>query len=117
MAAVTYGHQVYLRVLDMSECSRLDDAGLQLVASYCPSLVKLYVRRCPLITDRGVQYLAAYCGTLREISLAECVQVQDFGIQELAVRRNSGLRYLSVSRCGCGITDGSLTAVGRHCHR
>jgi hypothetical protein len=66
MAAVTYGHQVYLRQLDMSECIRLDDAGLQLVASYCPALVKLYVRRCPLITDRGVQYVAAYCVSLRE---------------------------------------------------
>jgi len=54
MAAVTYGHQLCLRYVDMSDCCRLDDAGLQLVVTYCPAIVQLYVRRCPLVTDLGL---------------------------------------------------------------
>jgi len=53
MAAVTYGHQLCLRHVDMSDCCRLDDAGLQLVVTYCPAIVQLYVRRCPRVTDLG----------------------------------------------------------------
>jgi len=53
MAAVTYGHQLCLRYVDMSDCCRLDDAGLQLVVTYCPAIVQLYVRRCPLVSDLG----------------------------------------------------------------
>jgi len=53
MAAVAYGHQLCLRYVDMSDCCRLDDSGLQLVVTYCPAIVQLYVRRCPLVTDVG----------------------------------------------------------------
>jgi len=64
MAAVTYGHQLCLRYVDMSDCCRLDDTGLQLVVTYCPAIVQLYVRRCPLVTDRG----SLFCKYIEKIT-------------------------------------------------
>ena len=38
----------------MTDCYALDDAGLQIIASYCSQLVHLYLRRCSRVTDIGV---------------------------------------------------------------
>lgn len=45
MQATAFGKQIFLRHLDMTDCFALDDAGLQIIASYCSQLVFLYLRR------------------------------------------------------------------------
>ena len=47
-----------LSYLDMSECSSLDDTGLQLVVLSCPNLTHLYLRKCLNISGipEGIEY-------------------------------------------------------------
>lgn len=42
--------QLALTHLDMSECSALDDTGLNMIVLNCPLLTHLYLRKCPNIT-------------------------------------------------------------------
>ncbi len=41
---------LFLQFLDLSDCTRLMDAGLQIVAKNSPHLTNLYLRRCVNIT-------------------------------------------------------------------
>ncbi|PIK46852.1 putative F-box/LRR-repeat protein 7 isoform X1 [Apostichopus japonicus] len=76
--------KINLRFLDMSDCPLLDDDGLRTIATNCPALVNVYLRKCDLISDVGVQYLSNYCLMLREISLSDCPRVTDLGLRELS---------------------------------
>ena len=43
-----------LAYLDMSECSSLDDTGLQMVVLSCPNLSHLYLRKCVNISGKNI---------------------------------------------------------------
>ncbi|KAK2146413.1 hypothetical protein LSH36_610g00011 [Paralvinella palmiformis] len=113
--AATYGKQIYLHYLDMTDCRNLDDAGLQIIASYCNKLTNLYLRRCSKVTDIGVQYVANYCTSLREFSISDCHSVTDLGLRELS-KLGTNLRYLSVAKCG-QISDVGVRYLARYCTR
>ena len=40
--------------LDMSECSSLDDTGLNMIVLNCPQMTQLYLRKCSNITRFAV---------------------------------------------------------------
>ena len=42
--------QLSLVHLDMSECSALDDTGLNMIVLNCPQMTQLYLRKCSNIT-------------------------------------------------------------------
>ncbi len=113
--ATAFGKQIFLRYLDMTDCFALDDAGLQIIASYCSQLVHLYLRRCSRVTDIGVQYVANYCSQLREFSISDCKKVTDFGMRELS-KLEGNLRYLSVAKCD-QVSDVGIKYIARYCHK
>ena len=116
LASTPASRQLHLRHLDMTDCVNVDDAGLQIIVTYCSRLVSLYLRRCARVTDIGVQYVAAFCPALRELSVGDCRRVSDVGVVEVAARLKAGLRYLSVARCPA-VTDAGLAAIAERCPR
>ncbi|KAK3105666.1 hypothetical protein FSP39_002961 [Pinctada imbricata] len=133
--------QVYLRILDMTDCYALEDEGLGVIASHCSQLQYLYLRRCVRIGDAGIQYVANYCSFLKELSISDCRKITDYGICELA-KLGDNLRYLSIAKCdkvsdvgiiqltkccrklrylnmrGCeAVSDDSMDVLARHCSK
>ena len=43
---------LYLRYLDLTDCTRLMDAGLHIIVKNCPHLQQLFLRRCVNITGK-----------------------------------------------------------------
>jgi hypothetical protein len=112
-----------IRHLDLSDCCRVDDSALELIALACPILVRIYIRRCPLVTDVGLRRLARHsCENsvsglgLRAVGIAECPLIGDRGVEAVAAAARSSLRYVSVARCP-SVGDGALSALGVHCPR
>ncbi|CAD5119492.1 DgyrCDS8099 [Dimorphilus gyrociliatus] len=111
-----HAKRVYVRNLDLSECSALEDTGLHLIASYCNQLQYVYLRKCIRITDIGLQYLASLCSNIKELSVSDCPSIGDAGICQTAERLQSSLRYLSIAKCE-NITDTSLISLAKYCKR
>ncbi|XP_055948950.1 F-box/LRR-repeat protein 7-like [Argiope bruennichi] len=104
-----------LRYLDLTDCQRLDDAGLERIVRHFSQLTHLYLRRCILITDEGLKAIASYCVLLRELSVSDCVLLTDFGLYELA-KLGANMRYLSVAKCD-RISDAGVKQIARHCYK
>ncbi|KAJ3611761.1 hypothetical protein NHX12_021775 [Muraenolepis orangiensis] len=113
--APAHGQQISISFLDMSDCLSLEDEGLRIIASHCPRLTHLYLRRCPRLTDEALRHLALHCPSVRELSLSDCRLLGDFGLREVA-RLEGRLRYLSVAHCP-RITDVGVRYVARYCPR
>lgn len=110
-----HGQQISIHFLDMSDCFSLEDEGLRTIASHCPRLTHLYLRRCSRLTDEALRHLSLHCPSIRELSLSDCRLVGDFGLREVA-RLEGCLRYLSVAHC-TRITDVGIRYVARYCPR
>ncbi|KAK5617797.1 hypothetical protein CRENBAI_026562 [Crenichthys baileyi] len=110
-----HGQQISIHFLDMTDCFSLEDEGLRTIASHCPRLTHLYLRRCSRLTDEALRHLALHCPSIRELSLSDCRLVGDFGLREVA-RLEGCLRYLSVAHC-TRITDVGVRYVARYCPR
>ncbi|XP_072307245.1 F-box/LRR-repeat protein 7-like [Eucyclogobius newberryi] len=110
-----HGQQISIHFLDMTDCFSLEDEGLRTIASHCPRLTHLYLRRCTRLTDEALRHLSLHCPSIRELSLSDCRLVSDFGLREVA-RLEGCLRYLSVAHC-TRITDVGIRYVARYCPR
>ena len=108
--------QVHLSRLDMSDCVRLCDSGLQQITSCCRRLTCLYVRRCSLVTDSGLSSVATFCQSLTDVSVAECPRVTDAGIVLLAVHVGRTLAHLSAAHCPL-VGDRALVCLADRCSR
>ncbi|GIX95868.1 hypothetical protein CEXT_399961 [Caerostris extrusa] len=104
-----------LRYLDLTDCQRLDDSGLERIVRHFSQLTHLYLRRCILVTDEGLKGIANYCVLLRELSVSDCVLLTDFGLYELA-KLGANMRYLSVAKCD-RISDAGVKQIARHCYK
>ncbi|XP_015908981.1 F-box/LRR-repeat protein 7 [Parasteatoda tepidariorum] len=104
-----------LRYLDLTDCHRLDDPGLERIVRNYSQLTHLYLRRCEHITDEGLKTVANYCVLLRELSVSDCVLLTDFGLYELA-KLGPNMRYLSVAKCD-RISDAGVKQIARHCYK
>ena len=71
--------------------NQLDNQGLSVLSSHCPSLASLGLSFCSYIDDSGLGYLAD-CKKLRSLRLDHASAVTSTGIFRVAV----GCRYLSV---------------------
>lgn len=71
-----------LKELELSECLRIDDKGLQFLTSL-RELTKLTLSRCLRITDAGMKHLARL-EKLQNLKLSRMAQITDKGIQSLS---------------------------------
>lgn len=95
-----------LRILDLTDCHELQDAGLQKIVQAAPRLRNLVLAKCRYITDRGVMAITRLGKNLHYIHLGHCVRLTDFGVISL-VKYCNRIRYIDLACCS-NLTDESV---------
>ena len=98
-----------LRVLDLTDCNELQDAGLQKIVSAAPRLRNLVLAKCRNITDRGVLAITRLTKNLHFLHLGHCGNITDYGVSHL-VKYCNRIRYIDFSCC-TNLTDDSVSML------
>ncbi|KAL0949370.1 hypothetical protein HGRIS_009439 [Hohenbuehelia grisea] len=98
-----------LRVLDLSFCTHLSDAGIAGVVAHAPRLQSLGLSGCTLLTDASLETIARLGASLDMLSLAYVSNITDAGVVKV-VRECLNLRCLDLSFCR-NLTDMSVFEV------
>ncbi|KAL9056519.1 MAG: hypothetical protein Q9162_002895 [Coniocarpon cinnabarinum] len=103
--------QVYdaLRILDLTDCNELQDAGLTKIVQAAPRLRNLVLAKCRNITDRGVSAITRLGKNLHFLHLGHCANITDVGVSQL-VRHCNRIRYIDFSCCA-RLTDDSVALL------
>ena len=101
-----------LRILDLTQCARLQDSDLETIVSQAPRLRNLVLYKCVSITNRGILSLVALGKYLHYLHLGHCTEITDKAVIQLA-RHCTRLRYLDLASC-LRITDVSCLELGIH---
>lgn len=72
-----------LQCLDISDCRKVTDVGVETVANGCPDLRTIYLSRCKNITNKSLAGLSK-CQLLETLVLQGCVNIDDSGLLSLA---------------------------------
>ncbi|XP_041072047.1 protein AMN1 homolog isoform X2 [Carcharodon carcharias] len=110
-------HQVLhpgLQKLDLSACD-ITDHGL-IMLQICTQLREINLNSSDYklsITSEGLKVIASSCPYLSEVCLRRCRNVSDEGIVALAQQCRL-LQVVNISGC-LGVTDASLQALGKNC--
>nr|CDS32125.1 fbxl20 [Hymenolepis microstoma] len=105
-----------LRVLEISQCIQITDAGLAALARNCVNLEKLDLEYCSQVTDSTLIQLATYCPRINTLVLSHCDQITDEGISRLVegLCGPQQLQRLAMDNCPL-LTDSSLEMLGSVC--
>jgi len=98
VTAFNLGKLKSLLHLDLSECSKIDDAGIISVAKHCPTLGTLSLNWCWEVTDVGMACIVNKCKFLINLNLCGVVRLLgDFlpSINKLLI----GLQVLDLEQC------------------
>ncbi|EON63354.1 hypothetical protein W97_02581 [Coniosporium apollinis CBS 100218] len=95
-----------LRILDLTDCGELGDAGVQQIIASAPRLRNLVLAKCRRITDRAVMAITRLGKNLHYIHLGHCSQITDAGVSQL-VRLCNRIRYIDLACCA-NLTDHSV---------
>lgn len=98
-----------LRILDLTDCNELQDAGLQKIIQAAPRLRNLVLAKCRNITDRGVQAITKLGKNLHFLHLGHCANITDHGVSQL-VKSCNRIRYIDFSCCA-HLTDDSVSML------
>ena len=98
VTAFNSGHLGNLVHLDLSECSRLDDAGVMAIASHCPNLGTLTLAWCWEVTDLGILCVVNKCRFLINLNLCGVVRLLGDFIPNIA-SGVPGLKLLDLEQC------------------
>lgn len=98
-----------LRVLDLTNCHLLSDAGLSKIVNSAPKLRNLVLAKCTNVTDRGVAAITKLGKNLHYIHLGHCARITDYGVSQL-VRLCSRIRYIDLACC-TNLTDESVSLL------
>ncbi|KAI0251313.1 hypothetical protein BJV78DRAFT_1126634 [Lactifluus subvellereus] len=101
-----------LRNLVLSKCSQLTDRAIECICLLDKYLHYLHLGHASAITDRSVKTLARSCTRLRYIDLANCNQLTDMSVFELASLPK--LRRIGLVRVS-NLTDEAIYALGDRC--
>ncbi|CAH8549881.1 unnamed protein product [Dicrocoelium dendriticum] len=101
-----------LKTVLLESCSKIDDAGMELISSCC-NLTVLDVSWCA-IGDRGLAAVARGCKSLQKFRAVGCRDITSRGVEKLA-RRCHGLLLLNLNYCGQGITDVAMVHLATGC--
>ncbi len=95
-----------LRILDLTDCGELQDAGVQKIVSAAPRLRNLVLAKCRLLTDRAVLAITKLGKNLHYIHLGHCSRITDAGVIQL-VKMCNRIRYIDLACCQ-NLTDNSV---------
>lgn len=98
-----------LRILDLTDCGELQDAGVQKIVQAAPRLRNLVLAKCRLLTDRAVLAITRLGKNLHYIHLGHCSRITDAGVQAL-VKLCNRIRYIDLACC-TNLTDTSVTQL------
>jgi F-box and leucine-rich repeat protein GRR1 len=101
-----------LRILDLTQCTRLQDYDLATIIAHAPRIRNLVLYKCISLTDRGILSLIALGKYLHYLHLGHCTEITDLSVVQLA-RNCTRLRYLDLASC-VRITDVSCLELGSH---
>lgn len=99
-------HFECLRILDLTDCNALNDAGLQKIITAAPRLRNMVLAKCRNITDRGVLAITKLGKNLHYIHLGHCTRITDYGLGHL-VKHCNRIRYIDLACCQ-NLTDESV---------
>jgi hypothetical protein len=102
----------HLRMLNLSMCTEITDAGLASVAKGCPNIDKIELLDCTSITDFGLSVLVGACTNLVDICLCYC-KITDTGLKQLA-QCCPKLLYIHLDKCE-RLTDSGLECLVKKC--
>ena len=98
VSAFTRGHLHNLIHLNLSECSKLDDAGVISIARHCPNLGTIQLDWCWEVTDIGVWAIVSSCKFLINLQLCGVVRLQGDFLPTIN-RCLIGLKLLDLEQC------------------
>ena len=98
-----------LRILDLTDCGELQDAGVQKIITAAPRLRNLVLAKCRQITDRAVMAITKLGKNLHYIHLGHCSRITDAGVLQL-VNKCNRIRYIDLACCS-NLTDASVTQL------
>lgn len=98
-----------LRILDLTNCHELQDAGLNKIVQAAPRLRNLVLAKCRNITDRGVLAITKLGKNLHFLHLGHCSNITDYGVSYL-VKHCNRIRYIDFSCC-VNLTDESVSLL------
>jgi F-box and leucine-rich repeat protein GRR1 len=98
-----------LRILDLTDCSDLQDNGVVKIIAAAPRLRNLVLAKCRQITDRAVLAITKLGKNLHYIHLGHCARITDAGVNQL-VRICTRIRYIDLACC-TNLTDTSVTQL------
>lgn len=98
-----------LRILDLTDCAELQDAGVQKIVAAAPRLRNLVLAKCRNISDRAVLAITKLGKNLHYIHLGHCARITDAGVNQL-VRYCTRIRYIDLACC-TNLTDASVTQL------
>ncbi|KAL1600818.1 SCF ubiquitin ligase complex subunit [Paraconiothyrium brasiliense] len=98
-----------LRILDLTDCTELQDAGVQKIVQAAPRLRNLVLNKCRNITDRAVLAITRLGKNLHYIHLGHCSRITDTGVIQL-VKLCNRIRYIDLACC-TNLTDNSVTQL------
>jgi F-box and leucine-rich repeat protein GRR1 len=98
-----------LRILDLTDCGEVQDAGVQKIISAAPRLRNLVLAKCRQITDRAVMAITKLGKNLHYIHLGHCARITDAGVLQL-VKICTRIRYIDLACC-TNLTDASVTQL------
>lgn len=98
-----------LRILDLTDCYELQDAGLHRIVEAAPKLRNLVLAKCRQITDVGVRSVTNLGKNLHYIHLGHCSRITDSGVINLITKCNR-IRYIDLACCQ-HLTDASVSML------
>jgi len=84
--------------LNLSECSKLDDEGLSMIASHCTGLQEVWLNWCWEVSDLGISHLVSSCPGLWHLNLCGVVRLLGDFIPSGAPALPS-LKFLDLEQC------------------
>jgi F-box and leucine-rich repeat protein GRR1 len=104
-----------LRILDLTQCVRLQHSDLMYIISRAPKIRNLVLHKCASITDRAMIPILNLGKNLHFLHLGHCSDITDNMVIQLA-RHCPRIRYLDLASCN-RITDISCIELGIHLER
>ncbi|KAF1981486.1 RNI-like protein, partial [Aulographum hederae CBS 113979] len=95
-----------LRILDLTDCNELNDAGVSKIVQCAPRLRNLVLAKCRQITDRAVMAITKLGKNLHYVHLGHCSRITDMGVLQL-IKQCNRIRYIDFACC-VNLTDKSI---------
>merc|ERR1711939_213052 len=84
-ALCSIARHLWVERIDVSNCTKITDTGIEVLAAACSGLVSIAMRRLKRITNKSLNLLAAYCKLLVEIDVRECENIDMDCVRECAI--------------------------------